>query len=334
MGPREGAEQSMKKRVLVTGGAGFVGSHLCEYLLERGYQVIALDDLSTGAFGNIAHLVGSRSFRFIEHDVVKPFDISVDRIYNLACPASPVHYQHDPIKTMLTNVLGALHGLRLAQKCRARFLQASTSEVYGDPLVHPQPESYLGNVNPIGVRACYDEGKRCAETLAMDFRRRRDVHVRVARIFNTYGPRMALDDGRVVSNFVTQALSGEDITVYGDGSQTRSFCYVSDLVAGLFSLMEHPTETGPLNLGNPTEFTVLELAREVIELSGSKSRIVFRSLPEDDPKLRRPCIDKATQRLNFMPLVPLRAGLLLTIESFRKKRELDATPSPLVAGAG
>jgi UDP-glucuronate decarboxylase len=325
----------MKKRILVTGGAGFVGSHLCEYLLDQGHQVTALDNLSTGSLANVAHLTSRRAFRLVEHDVTEPFDIHADQIYNLASPASPVHYQSDPIKTMLTNVLGTLHGLRLAQKCRARFLQASTSEVYGDPLVHPQPESYLGNVNTTGIRACYDEGKRCAETLVMDFRRRKGVGVRVARIFNTYGPRMAADDGRVVSNFVVQALSGEDITVYGDGSQTRSFCYVSDLVEGLVALMEHPDETGPVNLGNPGEFTMLELAREVIELSGSKSRIVFRRLPEDDPKQRRPCIDKAMQRLGYRPKIPLKRGLVMTIECFRARLSQTSTrrEARLVAGA-
>jgi UDP-glucuronate decarboxylase len=324
----------MKKRILVTGGAGFVGSHLCEVLLEQGHQVTALDDMSTGSFANVAHLTSRRTFRLVEHDVTKPFDIPADRIYNLASPASPVHYQRDPIKTMLTNVLGTLHGLRLAQKYRARFLQASTSEVYGDPLVHPQPESYLGNVNTIGIRACYDEGKRCAETLVMDFRRRNKVAVRVARIFNTYGPRMAADDGRVVSNFVVQALSGEDITVYGDGSQTRSFCFVSDLVEGLTALMEHADETGPINIGNPGEFTVLELARQVVELAASKSRIVFRPIPEDDPKQRRPCIDKAIARLGYRPKVPLKTGLMMTIESFRKRLAQDSTRrvSRLVAG--
>jgi UDP-glucuronate decarboxylase len=291
--------------------------------------------MSTGSFSNVAHLTSRRGFRLIEHDVTKPFDVAADRIYNLASPASPVHYQSDPVKTMLTNVLGTLHGLRLAQRCRARFLQASTSEVYGDPLVHPQPESYLGNVNTLGIRACYDEGKRCAETLVMDFRRGKGVGVRLARIFNTYGPRMAADDGRVVSNFVVQALSGEDITVYGDGSQTRSFCYVSDLVEGLTALMEHPDECGPVNLGNPGEFTVLELARQVIELSQSKSRIVFRPIPEDDPKQRRPCIEKATELLGYRPKIPLKDGLVFTIESFRQRLAAPDSPrgvSRLVAG--
>jgi UDP-glucuronate decarboxylase len=306
-------------RALVTGGAGFLGSHLCDRLLGEGHEVVALDDLSTGSLANVAHLAAHRRFRLVEHDVQRPYHFEVDRIYNLASPASPPHYQRDPIRTTLTNVLGALHALELAHRTGARVLQASTSEVYGDPEVHPQPESYRGCVNPIGVRACYDEGKRCAESLAMDYARTRGVPIRIARIFNTYGPRMAPDDGRVVSNFVVQALRGQDLTVYGDGSQTRSFCYVDDLVDGLVRLMEHPGETGPVNLGNPAEMTVLELAREVQRLTGGKSRIIFRPLPKDDPRQRKPVIDRARSVLGFAPQVSLRDGLAATIESFRDR---------------
>jgi UDP-glucuronate decarboxylase len=304
-------------RVLVTGGAGFVGSHLCERLLADGHAVIAIDDFSTGRPDNVAHLVDHPRFTLKRHDVAVPMDVNVERIYNLASPASPVHYQADPIRTTLTNVLGTLNALRLGQKYGARVFLASTSEVYGDPDTHPQPETYWGNVNPNGIRSCYDEGKRCAESLAMDFFRRRNTVVRIARIFNTYGPRMMPNDGRAVSNFCVQALRGEDITVYGDGSQTRSFCYVSDLIEGLVRLMEHPTETGPVNLGNPSEFRVIDLARMVLRLTGSTSRIVREPLPEDDPKLRRPDITKARAVLGFEPRVPLEEGLKRTIKSFK-----------------
>ncbi len=313
-------------RILVTGGAGFIGSHLCERLLGEGHEVVALDDLSTGARANVAHLDGRRRFTLVVHDVTRPYDHGADRIYNLASPASPPVYQRDPVRTTLTSVLGAYHALELARRTGARVLQASTSEVYGDPEVHPQPETYRGAVNPVGVRACYDEGKRCAESLMMDYRRKYGVVVRVARIFNTYGPRMAPDDGRVISNFVAQALAGEDITVYGDGSQTRSFCYVDDLVDGLVRLMEHPSEHGPVNLGNPREITVRELAEEVLRATGSRSRVVFRPLPDDDPKQRRPVIDRARKILGFEPSVTLRQGLARTVESFR-------TASPRAAAA-
>ncbi len=309
-------------RVLVTGGAGFVGSHLCDRLIREGHEVTAIDDFSTGSHQNVAHLLHNRRFRLVEHDVTRPYDAvvydaAVDRVYNLASPASPPHYQRDPVRTTMINVVGTYNALTLAERCAARVFQASTSEVYGDPEVHPQPESYRGAVNPIGIRSCYDEGKRCAESLVMDFHRSRGVEVRLARIFNTYGPRMALDDGRVVSNFIVQALRGEDLTVYGNGSQTRSFCYVDDLVEGIVRLMEHPSEKGPVNLGNPEEFTVLELAEEVIRLTGSRSRIVFRPLPQDDPRQRQPVIDQARKALGFEPKVPLHVGLRRTIEGFR-----------------
>jgi UDP-glucuronate decarboxylase len=315
-------------RVLVTGGAGFLGSHLCERLLDGDDVVVAIDDFSTGCAANVAHLAKHPRFSLVKHDVAEPYDFDVDRIYNLASPASPVHYQADPVKTTLTSVLGTLNALRLAERRKARVFQASTSEVYGDPAVHPQPEGYFGNVNPIGIRSCYDEGKRCAETLVMDFARCHGVEVRVARIFNTYGPRMAADDGRVVSNFIVQALRGEDITVYGDGSQTRSFCYVDDLVGGIVALMEHATETGPVNLGNPEEFTVLELAKEVTRLTGTKSRVVFRPLPKDDPRQRRPDIERARESLGFAPTVPLRVGLVRTIDSFKRALERGVPELP------
>lgn len=306
-------------RVLVLGGAGFLGSHLCERLLRDGHRVVALDDFSTGSRSNVSGLVGQR-FSLSKRDVRQPLDLPgpFDWIFNLASPASPVHYQLDPVKTTLTNVLGTLHALELAVRCRARLLQASTSEVYGDPEVHPQPESYWGHVNPIGVRACYDEGKRCAESLASDFARSYKVELRLARIFNTYGPRMAVDDGRVVSNFIVQALRGEDLTVYGDGSQTRSFCYVDDLIEGFIRFMQHPSEGGPLNLGNSAEFTVLELARRAIELTSSRSRIIHLPLPKDDPKIRRPDLTRAREVLGYVPEVSLREGLMRTIESFRR----------------
>jgi UDP-glucuronate decarboxylase len=304
-------------RILVTGGAGFLGSHLCERLLREGHEVTALDDFSTGARENVAHLVNGRRFSLAEHDVMRPYDFAVDRVYNLASPASPPRYQRDPVRTTLINVLGARHALELGRRRGARVLQASTSEVYGDPEVHPQPETYRGSVDPIGIRACYDEGKRCAESLMMDYQRKWGVEVRIARIFNTYGPRMALDDGRVISNFIAQALRGEDLTVYGSGSQTRSFCYVDDLVDGLVRLMEHPAETGPLNLGNPEELTVLDLAAEVGRLTGCSGRIAFKPLPSGDPRQRRPVIDRARAALGFEPTVPLAVGLRRTIESFR-----------------
>jgi UDP-glucuronate decarboxylase len=315
-------------RVLVMGGAGFLGSHLCERLLGDGHEVYAVDDFCTGSRRNVAHLTSHPRFFLVEHDVVAPFHLPVGRIYNLACPASPIHYQADPVKTTLTSVLGTLHALRLASSCSARLLLASTSEVYGDPDVHPQPESYHGNVNPIGPRACYDEGKRCAESLAMDFYRAHGVSVRIARIFNTYGPRMNKDDGRVVSNFVVQALSGEDLTVYGDGNQTRSFCYVDDLVDGLVRLMEHPAIEGPVNLGNPEEFTVMELAEEVLRSTGSTSAIRRMPLPVDDPKLRRPTIERARKELGFNPRVKLKEGLAKTVAYFR---ELLAEPKKVIA---
>jgi UDP-glucuronate decarboxylase len=301
---------------LVTGGAGFVGSHLCDRLLKDGHSVVALDDLSTGSRENIAHLMGRRDFRFVLQDVTTPFEIQADWIFHLACPASPVHYQRNPIKTVTTNVVGTLNGLSLASRIGARFLLASTSEVYGDPDVHPQTEDYRGNVNPIGPRACYDEGKRCAETLCFDHYREAGVDIRVARIFNTYGPRMAVNDGRVVSNFIVQALRGEDITLYGDGQQTRSFCYVSDLVEGLYSLMKG-SDIGPINIGNPGEFTIAELAEHVLAQTGAKSKLVKRPLPADDPKQRRPDISKAKAKLNFEPKIPLVDGLKPTIEYFR-----------------
>lgn len=308
----------MSLRVIVTGGAGFVGSHLCDRLIEDGHSVLCIDDFSTGSRENIAHLLEHPRFSLFEHDVTVPYFAPADRIYNLACPASPVHYQRDPIKTVLTNVQGTIHGLRCAKETGARFLQASTSEVYGDPDVHPQPESYNGNVNPIGPRACYDEGKRCAETLCFDFHRQLGVDIRVARIFNTYGPRMAIDDGRVVSNFIVQALRGEPLTIYGDGSQTRSFCYVSDLVDGLTKLMEHPTMTGPVNLGNPGEFDMMALARAVGVAAGRETVTQSRTLPVDDPKVRRPDISRAETELGFRPTVPLQEGLAKTTGHFRR----------------
>jgi len=306
----------MSKTALVTGGAGFLGSHLCERLLSEGVTVVALDDLSTGSRENIQHLIGRKDFRFVLADVSTPFEVQADWIFHLACPASPVHYQRNPIKTVVTNVVGTLHGLSLAARTGARFLLASTSEIYGDPDVHPQVEEYHGNVSSTGPRACYDEGKRCAETLSFDHHREAGVDVRVARIFNTYGPRMSINDGRVVSNFIVQALRGEDITIYGEGRQTRSFCYVDDLVDGLVRLMkgEH---VGPINIGNPGEFTIRELAEEVIRLTGSKSKLVNRALPQDDPRQRCPDITKAKELLGFAPKVPLAAGLAPTIEYFR-----------------
>lgn len=307
------------KRILVTGGGGFIGSHLVEDLLGRGHEVMCLDNFFTGSKANIRHLLGENRFEMIRHDIVEPILLEVDQVYNLACPASPVHYQFNPVKTVKTNVMGTLNMLGLAKRVKARILQASTSEVYGDPKVHPQPETYWGHVNPIGPRSCYDEGKRLAETLMMDYHRNNGVDVRIVRIFNTYGPRMAFDDGRVVSNFIIQALKNNPITVYGDGSQTRSFCYVDDMVAGLVTMMEQDRLTGPINLGNPGEFTILELARKVIELTGSKSEIVYKKLPADDPKQRRPDIGLAKDKLGWEPKVDLEEGLQATIADFRDR---------------
>jgi len=305
-------------RTLVTGGAGFIGSHLCERLLADRHEVLCLDNFFTGRRQNIAHLLGNSDFELIRHDVIQPVLVEVDRVFHLACPASPVHYQFNPVKTVKTNVMGTINMLGLAKRVRARLLHASTSEVYGDPQVHPQPETYWGNVNPIGPRSCYDEGKRVAETLCFDYHRQNDVDIRVVRIFNTYGPRMLENDGRVVSNFVVSALRGEDITVYGEGSQTRSFCYVDDLVSGLVAMMAQDSEVGPVNLGNPEEFTILRLAELVLELTGSSSRIVYRELPQDDPTRRRPDISKAEGLLGWSPSIPAREGLVRTIGYFEE----------------
>src|SRR3954470_14353085 len=306
------------KRILVTGGAGFVGSHLCDRLVEAGHDVICLDNFFTSQKQNIAHLLGKANFEFIRHDVVDPILLEVDEIYNLACPASPPHYQYNPVKTMKTSVVGAINMLGMAKRVRAKILQASTSEIYGEPKVHPQPESYWGNVNPIGIRSCYDEGKRAAETLFFDYHRQNKVNIRVIRIFNTYGPRMHPYDGRVVSNFIVQAITGQDITLYGDGSQTRSFGFVSDLVDGMMAMMNGADSfVGPVNIGNPGEFTVLELAKQVIELTGSKSKIVPLPRPSDDPSQRRPDISLAKKHLNWEPKVALKEGLGKTIEYFK-----------------
>ncbi|WP_045835346.1 UDP-glucuronic acid decarboxylase family protein [Hyphomicrobium sp. 99] len=307
------------KRILVTGGAGFLGSHLCEALIERGHEVLCVDNFFTGSRRNISELLQVERFELLRHDVTHPLFVEADEIYNLACPASPVHYQFDPVQTTKTSVLGAINMLGLAKRLKAKILQASTSEIYGDPTVHPQTERYWGNVNTTGPRACYDEGKRCAETLFFDYWRQHRLRIKVARIFNTYGPRMLPDDGRVVSTFIVQALNGEDLTIFGDGSQTRSFCYVNDLIDGLIALMEtEDAFTGPVNLGNPVEFTMLELAQKVISLTGSNSKIVFRKLPEDDPKQRRPDISLARTTLNWQPSVQLDEGLLRTIEYFEQ----------------
>jgi UDP-glucuronate decarboxylase len=306
------------KRILVTGGAGFLGAHLCERLIEQRHDVICLDNFFTSQKTNIAQLLTKPNFELIRHDITLPIFLEVDEIYNLACPAAPGHYQYNPIKTMKTSVLGSIHVLGMARRCRAKVLQASTSEVYGDPEVHPQVESYRGSVNPIGPRACYDEGKRAAETLFMDYHRRNHVHIRICRIFNTYGPRMHPYDGRVISNFIRQALLGDEITIFGDGSQTRSFCYRDDLVEGLIRMMNGPDEfVGPVNLGNPGEFTMLELAELVLKMSGSRSKIAFLPLPADDPTKRQPDITLARKMLGWEPTVPLREGLLRTIEWFR-----------------
>jgi len=309
----------LERRVLVTGGAGFLGSHLCERLLEAGCHVLCVDNFFTGTHRNIAHLFDNRQFELVRHDITHPLFVEVDEIYNLACPASPIHYQRDPVQTTKTSVLGAINMLGLAKRLGARIFQASTSEVYGDPSVHPQPEGYWGNVNPIGSRSCYDEGKRCAETLFFDYRRQHRLQIKVARIFNTYGPRTHPRDGRVVSSFIVQALTGQDITVFGEGQQTRSFCYVDDLIDGFIRLMDSPAEiVGPINLGNPGEFTILELAQQVIELTGSHSRIVHRPLPEDDPRQRRPDISMAQEQLGWTPKVSLEEGLRRTIPYFER----------------
>ncbi|MBX3243394.1 MAG: SDR family oxidoreductase [Acidobacteria bacterium] len=306
-------------RILITGGAGFIGSHLCERLLEEGNEVICLDNFFTGRRANISHLLDNKTFEIVRHDVTEPILLEVDQIYNLACPASPVHYQYNPVKTVKTSVMGTINMLGLAKRVKARILQASTSEVYGDPLVHPQTEDYWGNVNPIGLRSCYDEGKRVAETLMMDYNRQNDVDTRIVRIFNTYGERMLENDGRVVSNFVVQALKGEEVTIYGDGTQTRSFCYVSDLVEGLIKLMNTEADDihMPVNLGNPTEFTMNELAQEVSKAVGKDINIKYLPLPQDDPKQRQPNIERAKKLLNWEPKVPLAEGLKKTVEHFR-----------------
>lgn len=308
-----------RKRILVTGGAGFLGSHLCERLLDEGADVLCIDNLYSGTKDNISHLLANPHFEFQRHDVTFPIYLEVDEIYNLACPASPVHYQRDPVQTTKTSVHGSINMLGLAKRTRARIFQASTSEVYGDPEVHPQTEDYWGRVNPIGVRSCYDEGKRCAETLFFDYNRQHGLEIKVARIFNTYGPRMHPNDGRVVSNFIVQALQGNDITIYGDGLQTRSFCYVDDLIEGFVRLMASPGElTGPINLGNPSEFTIRELAETVLDLVGGSSKLIYRPLPHDDPKQRQPNIALAKSELDWAPKIPLKEGLKKTIAYFRE----------------
>jgi len=307
------------KRVLITGGAGFLGSHLCDRLVNEGFEVLCVDNCFTGTRKNIFHLLNKPNFEFIRHDITFPLYLEVDEIYNLACPASPIHYQFDPVQTTKTSVHGAINMLGLAKRVKAKILQASTSEVYGDPDVHPQPESYWGRVNPIGPRSCYDEGKRCAETLFFDYYRQHNLKIKVVRIFNTYGPRMHPNDGRVVSNFIVQSLADQDITVFGDGSQTRSFCYVDDLIDGMIRMMNGPDDfTGPVNLGNPDEFTILELAEKIIEITNSKSKIIFKPLPQDDPKQRRPDISLAKEKLKWQSAVKLEQGLKKTIEYFDK----------------
>lgn len=325
----------MRKRVLVTGGAGFIGSHLCERLLSDGHDVLCVDNFYTGNRSNIAHLRNHPYFEFLRHDVTIPLYVEVDEIYNLACPASPVHYQRDPVQTLKTSVHGAINMLGLAKRLRARILQASTSEIYGDPIVHPQTEDYWGNVNPIGTRSCYDEGKRAAETLFFDYHRQVGLVIKVARIFNTYGPRMALDDGRVISNFIIQALRDEPVTIYGDGSQTRSFCFVSDLVEGLVRLMESPeSTTGPINIGNPHEISVLDLANTIIGMTGSRSRVAFSEKPADDPRQRRPDIGRALEALAWSPTVDLHSGLARTIEYFERRVDGEGyTPKNLISTA-
>ena len=315
------------KRVLVTGGAGFLGSHLCERLVDQGHDVICVDNFFTSQKSNVAHLLDRPNFELIRHDITQPFWLELDEIYNLACPASPGHYQYNPIKTIKTSFMGAMHVLAIGKRCRAKVLQASTSEIYGDPEVHPQPESYRGAVNPLGPRACYDEGKRVAETLFMDYHRQNRVNIRIVRIFNTYGTRMHPYDGRVVSNFIRQALTGEDITIFGDGSQTRSFCYRDDLVEGIIRMMNGPDDfVGPVNLGNPDEFTIRQLAELVLELTGSKSNLVFEPLPADDPTQRQPDITLAREHLHWEPTVPLREGLKTTIDWFRSINLADFRP--------
>ncbi len=306
----------MGKKILVTGGAGFIGSHLCRELLDQNNEVICLDNFFTGSKNNIINLMDNKKFEVIRHDIVEPILLEVDEVYNLACPASPVHYQFNAIKTVKTNVLGTINMLGLAKRVKARILEASTSEVYGDPIEHPQQEHHWGHVNPIGIRSCYDEGKRIAETLMMDYHRQHNTDIRIIRIFNTYGPHMAQDDGRVVSNFVIQALKNEDITIYGDGSQTRSFCYVSDLVGGMMKMMNNDGFNGPVNLGNPVESPIIDFAKIIIELTGSKSKIVYKPLPQDDPKQRRPDISLAKEKLNWEPKVELKEGLQKTIGYF------------------
>ncbi|MDH3326199.1 MAG: SDR family oxidoreductase [Gammaproteobacteria bacterium] len=307
---------------MVTGGAGFLGSHLCERLLEKDNDVLCVDNFFTGTKDNIAHLLNNPHFELMRHDVTFPLYIEVDEIYNLACPASPIHYQHDPVQTTKTSVHGAINVLGLAKRVKAKVFQASTSEVYGDPAVHPQQESYWGNVNPIGIRSCYDEGKRCAETLFFDYHRQHNLRIKVARLFNTYGPRMHPNDGRVVSNFIMQALQNHDITIYGDGSQTRSFCYVSDMIEAFILLMESPDDvTGPMNLGNPGEFTIKELAEKVVSMTGSKSKIIYNPLPQDDPKQRQPDISFAKEALKWQPSIQLEQGLQSTIEYFKQELE-------------
>lgn len=309
------------KKILISGGAGFIGSHLCTRLVNDGHEVICLDNLFTGSEENIAHLKGNPHFKFVLHDVEFPYEAEVDEIYNLACPASPIHYQYDAIKTIKTNVLGAINMLGLAKKINAKIMQASTSEVYGDPIVHPQIESYWGNVNPTGIRSCYDEGKRCSETLFMDYHRQNGVRIKIIRIFNTYGPRMLPNDGRVVSNFVVQALQNQDITIYGSGKQTRSFQFVDDLIEGMVRMMNTEDEfVGPINLGNPNEFSILELAEKVIKLTGSKSKLIFKPLPHDDPQQRQPDITLAKQKLGWQPAIELEEGLHYIIEYFKDYR--------------
>lgn len=313
-----------KKKILITGGAGFLGSHLCDRLVEAGHDVLCVDNYYTGSKKNIAHLIGKKNFETLRHDITFPLYVEVDQIYNLACPASPIHYQRDPVQTTKTSVHGAINMLGLAKRVKARILQASTSEVYGDPEVHPQHEEYWGRVNPVGIRSCYDEGKRCAETLFFDYWRQHNLEIKVMRIFNTYGPRMHPNDGRVVSNFIVQALQGKPITIYGDGSQTRSFCHVDDLIEGMTRFMDSPASfTGPVNIGNPVEFTILELAQKVVELTASKSSIVFKPLPGDDPKQRRPNIDLAQKELNWAPTHKLESGLTKTIEYFARTLPLQ-----------
>lgn len=308
----------VKNKILITGGAGFIGSHLCERLLNDGNYIICLDNFFTGSRENVQHLTSNKNFELVEHDVTKGLFYEVDQIYNLACPASPVHYQYKPVNTIKTSVLGAINVLELSKKCNARVLQASTSEVYGDPKVHPQREDYWGNVNPIGVRSCYDEGKRCAETLMMDYHRQENVDVRIVRIFNTYGPKMDMNDGRVVSNFIVQALKGEDITVYGDGLQTRSFCYIDDLIDGIIKMMDS-FYTGPINLGNNSERTILDFAKLIIKMTNSKSKIIFKELPSDDPMQRKPDLSLAKRELDWQPKIDIEDGLSKTIKYFKQK---------------